>query len=1151
MRPAGSSCPASGSGNISASVNLLVGGTVTFTVPATVAGGASGSISNTATIGVPAGVIDLVPGNNAATDTDTITPVADLSISKTDGTTTATPGGQTTYTITVHNNGPSGVAGATVGDLMPAAITSDTFTATQSGGASGFSASGSGNIADTVNMPSGSTITYTVVANINASATGSMSNTAAVAVPSGVVDSNLANNSSTDTDTLTPQVDLSITKTDGVTSVVAGTSTTYTIVVHNNGPSNVTGASVTDPLPATITSDTFTATQSGGASGFTASGIGNINDTVNMPTGSTITYTVVANIDSSATGTLTNTATVAAPPSVTDPNPANNSATDSDTLAPQVALVVKKTDGSTSYTPGGTATYTVTITDNGPSDAANVTITDTFPVGLMLSADASCVPNGNADCGTVTGTLGQTSFGSTGAQLGAGAGDSLVFSAPVTFVSSMTAPTVANTATATDLVTSNTASDTDTDTLAPDVSLSVFKTDGSTTYTPGGTATYTVTITDTGVSDATNVTVTDPLPAGVTLSANASCAANGTANCGAITGTTGQSSFGTTGANIPVGAGNSIVFTAPVAFAPAMTIDPLDNKADATDLLSGATGSSTDRDALALGVSLAVSKTDNSPTYVPGGVATYTITVTNTGLSDATSVTVTDTLPGGVTLTGNASCTPNGTAACGTLTGTTGQSTLGSTGAHIPAGAGNSLVFTAPVAFAANMLADPLINSATANDGPSGASGSGSDSDGRGATADLAITKSDGVTSAVPGQSVTYTIAVTNSGPSDVTGATVTDTLPAAIASATWTCLASGGGTCIASGAGSIGDTVSLPVGATLAYTLVASIAPGATGTLANTATVTPPASVADPNPGNNSATDSDTLMPQADLSITKTDGVTTVNPGQAVIYTIVAINNGPSAVTGAVVTDALPASLVGAAWTCAASGGSGCPGSGSGNINAAVNLIVGGTATFTLSATVSGTASGSISNTATVTAPAGVTDTDPSNNSATDTDTVVIILLPDLTLTKVHNGGNFAAGQVGASYTITVRNLGSAPTSGTVTVVDALPSALTATAMAGSGWSCTVGTLTCTRGDALPPATSYPAITLTVNVASTASGSLVNNVTVIGGGDANGGNNSASDSVTIVPARLGPVPVPALDSRLLWLLALLLVVAGLRRRRR
>jgi uncharacterized repeat protein (TIGR01451 family) len=1125
-------------------------GSVTFTVNATVAGSATGSIANTASIAAPSGVTDPTSGNNSATDTDTVNLVADLSITKDDGKASVVPGTSNTYTIVVSNAGPSAVTGATVSDVLPAALTNVTYTAVASGGATGFTASGSGNINDTVNMPASSTITYTVVTTVSANATGSLSNTATVTAPSGVTDNNPANNSATDTDTLTPQADLSITKTDGVTTAVPGNSTTYTIVVTNNGPSAVTGATVSDTMPAEIASDNYTAVASGGAAGFTASGSGNIADTVNMPVGSTITYTVVTQIDSGATGTLSNTATVTAPSGVTDTNPGNNSATDSDTLTPQVDLQVTKTDGSSSYTPGGSATYTVTIINNGPSDAKNVTLTDNFPAGLTLSADASCVANGNANCGAVTGLVGETAFGTTGATVGASIGDSLVFTAPVAFASGMTTNPLDNKATATDIDTGNTDSDTDSDTLAPSVSLSVFKTDGSLTYTPGGTATYTITITDTGLSDATNVTVTDNLPAGVSLSANASCVANGTASCGTVTGTTGQTSLGTTGATVPIGAGNSIVLSASVSFAPGMTTDPLDNKADATDVLSGATGSSTDSDALALGVSLSVTKTDNSPTYVPGGTATYAITVKNTGLSDATNVTVSDNLPLGVTLTGNASCAPQGTATCGTVTGTTGQATLGTTGATIPAGAANALVFTAPVAFAASLVDDPLINSASASDGPSGASGSGSDSDGKNATADLAITKSDGVTTAVPGQSVTYTITVTNSGPSDVTGATVADTFPAAIASATWTCVPSGGGTCTASGSGNINDTVNLPVGAVLTYTVTASIAASATGSLSNTATVAAPSGVTDSNPGNNSATDTDTLTPQADLSITKTDGVTTVNPGQSVTYTIVATNNGPSAVTGATVSDALPATLTGANWTCAASAGSSCPASGPGNINASVDLLVGGTATFTLNATVSGSASGSISNTAVVTAPAGVTDTNPANNSATDTDTVVIILLPDLTVAKSHSGG-FFAGQIGAIYTITVSNVGTAASSGLVGVVDTLPAGLTATSIAGPGWSCSLGTLTCTRSDALLGGSSYPAITLTVNVNAAVGSTLINNVTVSGGGDPNGGNNSASDSVTVSAARVAPTAVPTLDFWLLCLLALLVAGGATVRRRR
>src|SRR5207237_751312 len=146
------------------------------------------------------------------------------------------------------------------------------------------------------------------------------------------------------------------------------------------------------------------------------------------------------------------------------------------------------------------------------------------------------------------------------------------------------------------------------------------------------------------------------------------------------------------------------------------------------------------------------------------------------------------------------------------------------------------------------------------------------------------------------------------------------------------------------------------------------------------------------PYPSTTTATDTNTVNPVADLSITKTDGVASVNAGGSTVYTIVATNNGPSAVSAATVTDTAPASLTFGAWTCAASAGSSCPASGSGNISAAVNLVNGGTATFTVNATVAGNASGSIANTATIAAPVGVTEPTPGNNSATDTDTVNLV---------------------------------------------------------------------------------------------------------------------------------------------------------------
>jgi trimeric autotransporter adhesin len=260
---------------------------------------------------------------------------ADLSITKTDGVTTAAAGGALLYTIVVSNAGPSGVTGAPVVDTFPAVLTC-TFTAAGSGGASGFTASGSGNINNSVTLPTGASVTYTASCTVSAAATGTLTNTATVGAPAGVTDPTPGNNSATDSDTITAATaDLSITKTDGVTTVPAGGALTYTIVASNAGPSGVTGAPVVDTFPAVLTC-TFTAAGSGGASGFTASGSGNINNSVTLPTGASVTYTASCTVSAAAAGTLTNTATVGAPAGVTDPTPGNNSATDSDTITAAV-----------------------------------------------------------------------------------------------------------------------------------------------------------------------------------------------------------------------------------------------------------------------------------------------------------------------------------------------------------------------------------------------------------------------------------------------------------------------------------------------------------------------------------------------------------------------------------------------------------------------------------------------------------------------------------------------------------------------------------------------------------------------------------------------------------------------------------------------
>jgi uncharacterized repeat protein (TIGR01451 family) len=256
-------------------------------------------------------------------------------------------------------------------------------------------------------------------------------------------------------------------------------------------------------------------------------------------------------------------------------------------------------------------------------------------------------------------------------------------------------------------------------------------------------------------------------------------------------------------------------------------------------------------------------------------------------------------------------------------------------------------------------------------------------------------------------------------------------------------------------------------------------------------------------------------LPPQADLSITKTDNQSTANPGKPISYTITVTNNGPSEVTGATVTDTVPNTITNVSWICVASSGSSCgAASGTGNaINTTANLLSGGTATYTVTGTVSPTATGNVSNTASVAVPTGVTDPNTANNSSTDTDTIVA---PDLTITKSHTG-NFTQGSTG-TYTITARNSGNAPTTGTVTVSDTLPTGLTPTAASGTGWTCTISgqTVTCTRSDALAAGASYAAISLNVKVATNAPASLTNIANISGGSQTNTTNDSASDPTTI-----------------------------------
>ena len=371
----------------------------------------------------------------------------------------------------------------------------------------------------------------------------------------------------------------------------------------------------------------------------------------------------------------------------------------------------------------------------------------------------------------------------------------------------------------------------------------------------------------------------------------------------------------------------------------------------------------------------------------------------------------------------------------------------------------------------------------------------------------LAVKKSHvgNFTQSQPG---TYTISVGNVGTGPTSGTvTVSDTLPGGLTPGTatgtgWTCSAPGGAT--------VTCTRMDPLVAQSNYppiTLDVNVAGNAPGSVTNTATVSGGGSPS------TTANDPTTIIspPAPRLAIAKSHTPTDFTQGQPGTYTIGVGNNGTGPTIGTVtVTDPLPAGLTagtvtGTGWSCSTAAQTvTCTRSDALAPSSFYPAIV-------LNVEVADNAPGSVTNTATVSGGASPT-------SATANDPTTINPAPEhlLAVTKSHVG-NFTQGRTG-TYTITVSNTGTTIISDIVTITDALPAGLTATAMSGVGWNCNVGTLTClsAAGRILQPGGSSPPISVTVNVANNAPASVTNTATVSGGGSASA---TANDPTTIVPA--------------------------------
>jgi len=627
---------------------------------------------------------------------------------------------------------------------------------------------------------------------------------------------------------------------------------------------------------------------------------------------------------------------------------------------------------------------------------------------------------------------------------------------------------------------------------APPVIAKVFYPDS---IVVNDTATLTFTITNplSNLAALLGVGFTDALPAGLTVSSAT------TAVCAGTLTTTAPATI--TLAGTTVGVNGQCQFSVTVTGAVPGNYTNLTGRVSSTN---GGTGN-TATAPLTVGIPQTITKKFGDASIPLNGTTTLTFKLTNPAgnPSSLTGLTFTDSLPAGLAV-----ASPNGlTNNCGgTASATAGSSTVGLSGVTLAAG--KSCKLTLNVRGVAGGVWLNIVTVSSAQFGPSSPA-----TDGITVIAPPVITKAFGAASIPVGGSTSLGFTITNPNTTTkLTGISFRDSLPSGLVAATPNGLT---GTCDGGTITATKNTGTISLsGAKLAPSASCTFWVNVTATKPGTKNNTTGAISSDQCANGAPATASIKVF--ALPAISKWFGASSIplNGSTSLSFTISNPSGNPTALTGIGFTDNLPLGLVvstpnGLTGSCDSGIITATPGLASISLTGAT-LNAGSSCTFSVQVT--GAITGAMNNT---TQPITSDQTGPGGTASATLSVVTSALAPDLTITKSHSG-NFTQGQTGAQYTITVKNVGNQPASGTVTVTDSLPSGLTAASISGTNWSCTQPGGPCTRSDALNANSSYPAITLKVNVAGNAPASMINSATVSGGGESNTANDTATDPTTI-----------------------------------
>lgn len=653
------------------------------------------------------------------------------------------------------------------------------------------------------------------------------------------------------------KADLSLTKTVDDATPQYQQNVTFTLTAHNNGPANATNVKVTDKLPAGLK---FVSTD------------GNYNSTTgiwtvgNLASGATAILHIVAQAIAANTQ-LTNTAVIGG--NQTDTNSSNNQGNVTVNVGPASDLGIKIAVNNAYPAYLSYVTFTLTASNYGPNDAANVKVYNTLPTGFKYVSDDA---NGKFNSTSGLWAVGPLANGAS-AILHIVA-QAMISNATVTDTANITDPDPASTTEFYDPNASNDNANVTVD-VGPATDPAVTITASAPRCNCLDKVMFTLTARNNGPNNATGVTVMTTLPAGLKF-----VSADGAYNSTTGTWTIGNLASGATATlhlEAQATGSRTTVTTSASIFGYELDTNDTNNQVNVTTILDPVTD-------------LSITKTADKSTVNYLQNVTFTLTAHNNGPNDATGVTVTDKLPTGLKFL---SASGNGTYNSATGVWATGNLANGATA---------TLKIVAQAIISNTQLTNTaIINSNTAaNENDLNTTNNQANVTVTvNPASDLGITKT--VSNANPKylQNVTFTLTAHNNGPNNATGVTVTDKLPTGLKF-----VSADGAYDSATGVWTIGN---LANGADAILHLVAQVTIS-NGQATNLAVVNE--TTYDQNNTNNQNNSTVVVGPASDLSIIKTASSSKINYLGTVTFTLTARNNGPDTATGVVVNDKLPTGL-------------------------------------------------------------------------------------------------------------------------------------------------------------------------------------------------------------------------------------------------